>query len=137
MKKFLFSLVACSVIFGAAIADDKYLTDAEIACINSSGAILSAAKIANLCIVWPVVSHLVANGLNNTLGYDVSLLGLCAGVSVGLLTAISTEHVINLSVLKNSKRHGAAIISVANEFTAKHLPIPMGLIGFLALMAAL
>ena len=134
MKKLLLSFVACSAMLGATADDDKELTEAEIACINSSGAILSAAQIADMCLVWPVVSHLVRNSLNGALGYKASFLALGAGCAVGYLTSLSAEQFINLSVLNNAKPYGAAILTAAKKFNAY---IPMGFIGFCAFLASI
>lgn len=134
MKKLLFSLMACGS-FMCASDDNERVLESEAAYINSAGAILSATQVANTCLVMPVVSQLVIKQLVNVLGKDNGLLALIGGVSVGFLTSVGTEQLINLSVLKSSKRYGTAILNAGRAVTDKY--IPTGLVGFLAFLASL
>jgi len=133
MKKLLLSLVACSMVLGAT-ADDNHLTEAEMASVRSTGAVLSATQIANTCVVWPVVSQVVIRQLVDALGRDNAILAIVGGASLGFLASVATEQLINLSVLNSSKRYGAAILKAARDINDKY--IPTGLIGFLAFLAA-
>lgn len=133
MKKLLISLIACGSLMCAS-DDNERVLESEVAYINSAGAILSATQVANTCLVMPVVSQIVIKQLVSALGKDNDFLALVGGVSVGFLASVATEQLINLSVLKSSKRYGTAILNAGRAITDKY--IPTGWIGCFAFLAS-
>lgn len=110
------------------------LSDDEQLFVNSMGSFVAAAQVVNTCVTMPIISRLAKSFIINSLIND-HFLALCGGVSVGFLTSIVTEQLINFAALKSSKQYGASILTESKAIMWKY--IPTGLIGFFAFLASL
>jgi hypothetical protein len=135
----LFFLIVCSMAVQAADDDNTQRSpQGDNSFIKSAAAVLVAAKIVNLCTVWPVVSHNVAYRLSDGWYYNMPpFLAACAGVTIGLLAALSTEQLIDFVTAHLSSKYGPEIVQTAHDLSHNYIPIPMFLIGLCAFFAAI